>query len=243
MTNEIHYPRRRAIRTILKNGIALAFGFLAKFDVEGQENIPSQGPLLVVANHFHFLDPLALIHTAPWPLEFVGGSQTPNSPSTVSWFAKAFGVIPTYRGTGSRETLQTAEAILKQKGVLAIFPEGGSWAHVLRPARPGTAFLAWRTNARILPIGLDGLLGFFQRLKLGDRVHVKVKFGKPFGPVAGSNGSRPGREELEGIGHNIMREISELLPPERRGFYSPDPAIRNAALGTEIYPWANASEG
>ncbi|MCX6055457.1 MAG: lysophospholipid acyltransferase family protein [Chloroflexi bacterium] len=242
MSKEIRYPRRRVIRTILKNGIALAFGVLAKFEIEGQENIPSKGPLLVVANHFHFLDPLALIHTSPWPVEFVGGSQTPNSPSTVSWFAKAFGVIPTFRGTGSRETLQTAEAILKQNGVLAIFPEGGSWANVLRPARPGTAFLAWRTNAQILPIGLDGFLGFFQRIKLGNRTPVKVKFGKPFGPVTGANGSRPGREELDEIGHNIMRNIAVLLPPERQGFYSPDPAIREAARGTEIYPWENISE-
>ncbi len=242
MTQPIRYPRRRAIRAILKSGIALAFGVLAKFDYEGLENIPTRGPLLVAANHFHFLDPLALIHTAPWTLEFVGGAQTPNAPSTVSWLSKSYGVIPTYRGTGSRETLVNAEHILKQNGVMAIFPEGGSWATVLRPPRPGTAFLAWRTNARILPVGLDGLVGFFQRIKLGQRVRVTVKFGKPFGPVVGSEGSRPGRAELDEIGHNIMREIALLLPPERQGFYSPDPAIREAAKGTEVYPWENASE-
>lgn len=243
MTKTIRYPRRRVIRAILKGGIAAAFGILAKFEVEGRENIPSKGPLLVVANHFHFLDPLALIHTAPWPLEFVGGAQTPNAPATVGWINKLFGVIPTYRGTGSRETLQNAEEILKQNGVLAIFPEGGSWAQVLRPPRPGTAFLAWRTKAPILPVGIDDFIGFFQRVKLGGRVHVKVKFGKPFGPVAASDGSRPGREELDEIGHGIMRQISNLIPAEHQGFYSPDPAIREAALGTEIYPWANMVEG
>lgn len=243
MSKTIRYPRRRVIRAILKGGIAAAFGVLAKFEVEGCENIPTTGPLLVVANHFHFLDPLALIHTAPWPLEFVGGAQTPNAPATVGWINKLFGVIPTYRGTGSRETLQNAEEILKQNGVLAIFPEGGSWAQVLRPPRPGTAFLAWRTKARILPVGLDDLVGFFQRVKLGGRVHVKVNFGKPFGPVAASDGSRPGREELDEIGHGIMRQISNLIPAERQGFYSPDPAIREAALGTEIYPWASMVEG
>ena len=243
MNNPIRYPRRRVIRAILKTGIGAAFSILADFEIEGRENIPNKGPLLVAANHFHFLDPLAMIHTAPWPIEFIGGAQTPNAPSTVGWLSKAFGVIPTYRGTGSRETLQNAEEILKQKGVLAIFPEGGSWAQVLRPARPGTAFLAWRTKAQILPVGLDGFLGFFQRIKLGQRVQVKVKFGQPFGPVAASDGSRPGREELDKIGHDIMRQISYLLPAERQGFYSPDPAIRNAALGTEIYPWASATEG
>mgnify|MGYP000935017279 FL=1 len=242
MRKPIKYPRRRVIRTILKSGIALAFNVLADFEVEGKENIPSNGPLLVVANHFHFLDPLALIHTTPWPMEFVGGAQTPNAPGTVGWLSKAFGVIPTYRGTGSRETLQNAEEILKQKGILAIFPEGGSWAQVLRPPRPGTAFLAWRTKAQILPVGLDNFLGFFQRVKFGQKLKVKVKFGKPFGPVAAQDGTRPGREELDKIGHDIMRQISYLLPAERQGFYSPDPAIREAARGTEIYPWATIAE-
>jgi 1-acyl-sn-glycerol-3-phosphate acyltransferase len=243
MAKRIRYPRRRVIRTILKSGIAMAFSVLAKFDVEGKENIPQKGPLLVVANHFHFLDPVALIYTAPWPFEIVGGAQMPNAPKTISWVSKLFGIIPTYRGTGSRETLQSAQDVLSQKGVLAIFPEGGSWAHVLRPPRPGTAFLAWRTKAQILPVGLDNFLGFFQRVKLGEKVRVKVKYGKPFGPVAASDAVRPDREELEEIGHNIMRQISYLLPPERQGYYSPDPAIRAAARGTEIYPWAFTAEG
>ncbi len=65
MTPKIQYPRRRAIRSILKAGIAAAFGIMAKFEVEGRENLPTEGPLLIAANHFHFLDPLALIHTLP----------------------------------------------------------------------------------------------------------------------------------------------------------------------------------
>ena len=242
MPKEIKYPRRQFIRTILKAGIALAFKVTANYEIEGLENVPSTGPLLVVGNHFHFLDPLALIHTTPWPLEFVGGAQTPNAPTTVGWISKLFGVIPTYRGTGSRETLKTSEEILRQNGVLAIFPEGGSWATVLRPARPGTAFLAYRTQARILPVGLDGLVGFFQKFKLGKRVRVKVKFGKPFGPFDKFSGSRPSRDELDELGHVIMRNISDLIPPERRGYYSDDPLIREAARGTEIYPWATQAE-
>jgi len=40
-----------------------------------------------------------------------------------------------------------------------------------------------------------------------------------------------------------MRHIAELIPPEKRGHYSDDPAIREAAMGTEIYPWADKVEG
>ena len=45
------------------------------------------------------------------------------------------------------------------------------------------------------------------------------------------------RQELDEMGHEMMKRIAELLEPESRGFYSEDPAIREAAKGTEIYPW------
>lgn len=242
MAYKIKYPRRIFVRRILKDGIALAFNLLANFEVEGRENLPVGGPLLVVGNHFSFLDPLAVIHTTPWPLEFVGGNQTPNAPATVGWISKLFGVIPTFRGTGSRETLMSSTEVLKQKGVLAIFPEGGSWATVLRPARPGTAFLAWRTNSPLLPVGIDGLVGFFKRVRTGERPVVNIRFGKPFGPFTFTDNKRPSRTELDEVGHTIMRNISVLLPPDVRGYYSEDPKIRAAAKGTEIYPWATQAE-
>jgi hypothetical protein len=47
---------------------------------------------------------------------------------------------------------------------------------------------------------------------------------------------------LEEIGHEIMQRIAELLPPERRGYYSADPTVRAAAGGTEVYPWADAPD-
>jgi 1-acyl-sn-glycerol-3-phosphate acyltransferase len=243
MAKNIRYPRRRVIRTILKNGIAALFKVTTTFEIEGAENIPSGGPLLVVGNHFNFLDPLALIYATPWPLEFVGGAQTPNAPKAVGWISRLFGVIPTYRGTGSRETLQSSESVLKQKGVLAIFPEGGSWATVLRPARPGTAFLAYRTGAQLLPVGIDGLVGFIPKMRRGERIFVHLKFGRPFGPFIHSDNGRPSRTEMDEVGHTIMRHISVLLPPDRRGFYSDDPIIREAARGTEIYPWVDQAEG
>jgi len=69
-----------------------------------------------------------------------------------------------------------------------------------------------------------------------------VRIGKPFGPFTVEGKGRERREQLEAIGHEIMQRIAELIPPEMRGFYSPDPAIRAAAKGTEIYPWADEPE-
>ena len=184
-----------------------------------------------------------MIRATPWPLEFVGGFDNPSAPPVVTWIPKVWGRYPVFRGTGSRYALRGAEAVMAQEGVLGIFPEGGSWAAVLRPPRPGAAFLAARTNARMLPMGFDGLIDVFPRLRKGRRARVTVRIGKPFGPFAATGRGRERRRQLEEIGHKIMRRIAELIPPERHGYYSDDPAIRDAAKGTEIYPWADAVEG
>jgi hypothetical protein len=72
---------------------------------------------------------------------------------------------------------------------------------------------------------------------------VTINIGKPFGPFTASGSGRERREQLDEIGHEIMRHIAPLLPHEKRGHYSEDPAIREAAKGTEIYPWADKVEG
>jgi 1-acyl-sn-glycerol-3-phosphate acyltransferase len=154
-----------------------------------------------------------------------------------------WGYHPLYRGTGAKDSLKAAESILRQGGVLGIFPEAGNWATILRPARPGTAFLAARTGAPILPVGLVGLNDVFPSLKRGRRAKIQFNIGKPFGPFKTDGRGIRLREKLDEIGHEIMRQIAQLIPPERRGHYSDDPAIREAAKGTEIYPWADKIEG
>jgi 1-acyl-sn-glycerol-3-phosphate acyltransferase len=235
-------PRRKVVRSVLRHLIGLVFSSLTDWEIIGQENLPSEGPLLVVANHFNFLDPLAVIHAMPWQLEFIGGFRMPNAPAVVTWIPSLWGVLPVYRGSVSRQTLLASRQILKRRGRLGIFPEAGSWASVLRPARPGAAFLASSTEARLLPVGLDGLVDVFPRLRHGKRARVQVRVGKPFGPLFVSERGETDRRRLNEIGNEIMRKIAELIPPERRGFYSEDPIVRKAAQGTEIYPWDGMQE-
>lgn len=240
---EFHYPRRRLVRGVLRRLASAAFSVLTDWQVLGQENLPEGGPLLVVGNHFSFIDPVAMIHATPWPLEFVGGFEMPNAPPVVRWIPKVWGRYPVFRGTGSRYALRGAQAVINQGGVLGIFPEAGNWAAVLRPPRPGAAFLATQTGARLLPIGFDGLTSVFPHLRRGRRARITMRIGRPFGPFGATGRGRQRRRQLEEIGHHIMRRIAELIPPERRGHYSDDPAIREAAKGTEIYPWADTGEG
>lgn len=230
------YPRRLAIRFLLRQGIRLTFALLSDLRITGRENLPETGPLIVVANHFHFLDPLAVIRAAPWPLEFLAGLQNPNAPRTLSWITRVWGVYTVRRGSASRTAMRASLAVLEQGGVLGVFPEGGSWAPVLRPARPGTAYLAAQSGARLLPMGLDGFLNVFSGVARLRHARASVRIGKPFGPFQVEGRGQARRTQLEDIGHEIMLRIAELIPPERRGVYSDDPEIRAAAQEAAVYP-------
>ena len=231
-------PRHPGMRRFLRALIRGLFALLARVRIEGIENIPKSGPLIVAANHFHFVDPLAVIRAMPWPLDFIGGFHMPFAPALVRWLPRLWGLYRVRRSGSSRGALRQAEETLKEGGILGIFPEGGSWATVLRPPRPGSAFLATRTQARILPVGLDGLPGIFSSLKRFRRATITIRIGKPIGPFESSSSGRTGRAELDAIGDTILRSIAKLIPPEARGMYSDDPKLRQEAEAAE-YPWKN----
>ncbi len=238
----IHKPRRRFIRTLLRQFINSAFRLICDFELTGAENFPGRGPLLVAGNHFSFLDPVALIGITPRQIEFVGGTNMPNAPAYLTWLTKIYGYYPVHRGGVSRDALLAARKVLKRGGVLGIFPEAGSWAQVLRPPRPGLAYLAATSGAPVLPVGLNNFPAIFRELRKGKRAHVQANIGKPFHLFPPLEERRPDRAELNEAGHRIMRAIAELIPSDRRGYYSDDPQIRELARGTEIYPWENEPE-
>src|SRR5690606_12606071 len=123
--SEFPYPRRRIVRSVMRRLIDLALSTLTDFHVGGREHLPDRGPLIVVATPVSFIDPVAVIRVAPWPIESLGGCQLPNAPPVVTWIPRLWGYYPVFRGTGSRYAIQASEAILQQNGVLGIFPEGG----------------------------------------------------------------------------------------------------------------------
>jgi len=239
---EFKYPRRTVIRTVIRHLTRLIFTAISDFQIVDRENFPATGPLLVVGNHFSFLDPVAVLAISPWPIEFVGGLRIPNAPKGVGALRELWGYYPVYRGTGSQIAFRAAQAVFDQRGILGVFPEGSSAVAVLRPPRPGAAFMAARSQVPILPIGIDGLTDVFPMLRRGRRAKVTIRIGKPFGPFEVLGRGRARRERLDEIGHTFMQRIADLIPASKRGHYSSDPEIRAAAQGTDLYPWDDEPE-
>ena len=221
-----HYPRNQFRRGVLRTGIALAAKLLVDYEVYGTENLPKKGPLLIVGNHFHFLDTIGLIHTTRYPLEFIGDAEMPNAPMSMKIFPRLWQTLRILQGTANLEAMRAAEAVLKQDGILGIFPEG----HVHKPPLgiplPGAAFMALRLGVPILPIGTfsEDDWNLFGTLRQKRRkTHVVSRIGEPFGPLAiGEPGKLPGRVEVKAAGRTIMEKIAALLPASARGPYLPE---------------------
>jgi len=219
------WPRRRFIRGLLNLGIDMVGGILTRWEVAGQENIPDGGPLLVVGNHFSFLDSVAPIHTLPWPLEFIGDFKMPNAPPIMRIFPNAWETLKIKQGTPNFEALKASEAILAQDGVLVIYPEGHVHDGPLNPALPGAAYIALRMGVPILPLGTISdndwkLFGTLTEKKR--RLGVFTKIGEVFGPLESQNHKRPTREEIREAGDIIMTRIAALLPRQYRGDFDPE---------------------
>lgn len=233
------YPRRRVIRFILRQAAGVAFRLVSRLEIEGRENLPKEGPVILAANHFHFADPVALLYSSRRQVEFIGGFRFPNAPKIVHFFPSLWGYFPVHRGGYSRASLQYALNVLGKGGVVGIFPEGGSWARVLRPPRPGTAFLAANSGAPVVPIAIQGFPKLFNSL----RPHLKITIGRPIGPFTGEAAgevAEPGKLRRNGrdhIGEEVMRAIAAMLPEEERGIYATDAAIREAAEEAARYPF------
>lgn len=222
---DYRYPRNRFMRSLLKTGIGLLSALLTHTQVMGKENVPGEGPLIVVANHFHFFDAVILILSTPWHLEFLADFQMPNVPFFLKLFPALYKTYDVTQGTPNLEAMRAAESILNQNGVLGIFPEGRVHPPPLRHALPGAAFLALRTGAPILPVGIysdnDWKL-FDTLLQKGRRLRATCRFGEVFGPLTCTNQRRPSRESIDLAGERMMSEIDRLLPESMRGDFPSD---------------------
>jgi 1-acyl-sn-glycerol-3-phosphate acyltransferase len=180
----------------------------------GIENIPSQGPLLVISNHLSLADPPLLNGIFDRQVRFMAKKNL-FVIKPVGNFIRGLGAFPVHRGRPDMRAFRQAEQVLSQDLALIVFPEGTrSRNGQLRQAFPGPALIALRSGAPILPIGITGTEKLERIKTFLSRPRVTVSIGQPF--HLPENASKLSRKELT---TTMMERISELLPPEYRGMY------------------------
>ncbi|MEM7112454.1 MAG: lysophospholipid acyltransferase family protein [Chloroflexota bacterium] len=214
---------------------------ISSLTVHGRDNIPEQGPYLVVLNHISVADTPALLigfPTVPW--RFFAGEKWQEH-----WLfgpiMGTLGAIFIDRNNITRHVLREAQNALKQGSVFGLAPEGSrSQDGKMRLAKDGAAYLASRTNVPILPVGMINMEHLFANRKWWQRTPLEIHVGQPF--TLPELGRRPKSKDLEAYSHLIMTQIAALVPERYHGYYEGDPIIDAIRAGKDPWPLVLAAQ-
>jgi 1-acyl-sn-glycerol-3-phosphate acyltransferase len=133
-------------------GMILGFSFR----MEGWRRIPRRGPVLIIANHQSFFDPIVLTLASPRPLRFLAHKGL-FKPPWFAWLIRSLGGVPMDQEGVPKEGLKTTLQHLQAGEAVVVFPEGTRTANgELSPLKPGVQLLIKRTRAPIVPVGIAG---------------------------------------------------------------------------------------
>ncbi len=194
----------------------VCFNVLGRFDVRGLEGVPPRGRLLVVANHLSNADPPVLVVSIPRRLWFVAKRSLFRG-RIASWFLSIFG-HPMDRSGQDAGALRWMLKMLEDEQTVGIFPEGTRSNGPMKKAGHGVAYVALKSQATILPVGITGTenIPAIWRLLIPLR-RFTVNIGQPFSlPPIDGNVETP---VLESLTDMIMERVAALLPKEYRGVY------------------------
>jgi 1-acyl-sn-glycerol-3-phosphate acyltransferase len=186
----------------------IAMKLLFSISVEGIENIPDQGPLVVCANHISWWDPVLLAWIMPWPVHFMAKKELFCN-GLMTYLLTKLHAFPVNREKADVGAIRTGLAVLKAGEVVGIFPEGTrqKTPDKLGPGHGGAALLAIRTGAHVLPVAIRGRYGL--------RSVIRVACGTPFEVTGGTGKLATDVQEGSLQVMEAIRDLWETLAPDR----------------------------
>lgn len=189
--------------TIVRAVLDFLFFGIFRLHVEGRENVPQTGAIIVAPNHKSDWDP-PLIGVAfnTRIIHYMAKEELFKNPF-LGWLIRQFGTFPVKRGTVDRAAIRRAIRELKAGNPLGIFPEG---TRIRRDGlgrfHSGMASLALMTGTPVVPVAVIGSRWLPHR-----KGPLAVLIGKPV-PV---KKQRPTDEKVAELNEVIKGKIQGLM--------------------------------
>ena len=201
----------------------------ADWQVNGVENVPPMGALIIIANHQSNFDPPLLSASMPRRVYFLAKKGLFMG-HAITWFLRSYGAFPVDRDGADIRAYRWVISQLRAGKPVVLFPEGTRSRNGMNRAKPGIAQIALQSQASILPVGIVGThrLGTWMRV-FNPTGKLTVNIGQVFSvpPIEG----RPSKELLESISDMIMQRVAMQLPDDIRGVYSESAIKRTVRHG------------
>ncbi len=141
--------------------------------IEGRENIPKSGRAIIYANHTHAFDPLLVAASTKRKIAFLAKKEL-FSHKYAAFFFKWMKAIPVNRDGNDAYSLIASMRILKEDGLLGIFPEGTRQEarRTMGAFKPGVSMLAVKCEAVLVPAYITGDYKY--------RGKLRIRFGAPY---------------------------------------------------------------
>ncbi|KZE98519.1 MAG: lysophospholipid acyltransferase family protein [Rhodococcus sp. (in: high G+C Gram-positive bacteria)] len=173
---------------------------LGRPTVEGLENIPARGPVILASNHQAVLDSFYLPLKVQRRITFLAKSEYFTGPGLKGafqkWFFTAVGQVPIDRtgADAAQDALNAGARVIEKGKLLGIYPEGTrSPDGRLYKGKTGMARLALKTGVQVIPVAM---IGTDKMNPIGSKVwrpaKITIKIGKPidFSRFEGMAGNR-----------------------------------------------------
>ena len=189
-------------RVIVKGGIIIYSKLLYRVSIYGKNNIPKEGALIFCGNHRNYLDAQIIVSTAGRHLRFMSKDELRKNPF-FRFLGVVFEAIYVRRDSKDISALKESIKTLKEGGCIGLFPEGtrNGFEKNDGQIKNGAAYLALKTGAKIIPIGLIGPAKPFTK--------NAIIYGKPL-DLTKYEGKKLSKEEEEIVSNILKEEIIKL---------------------------------
>lgn len=190
---------------ILRMLFSVFFRQLFHCTIKGVENIPTEGGLILAANHMSNWDPPLAAAFAPRPVSYMAKQELFDIP-VFGAAIRSLHAFPVKRGAADRAAIKGAMQLIQQGKCLGLFPEGtrSKDGKMHRP-EAGIALIAAKTGAPVVPAAIIGTDRMFSKGEFFPR--LQLIYGQP----VYFTGDLKDRESLQAFSQQIMDSVAELI--------------------------------